>query len=271
MDAGTAAGSDRFMLISAERVFYAGLLGKPSTRTLGALAVCVPLCGTAQVEFAGQGPITGEILIVPPYAPHRILADSRIILALLIEPESITDEDMASLQQQCREPGAAARLAARIRSAYATLAPGGNHGFSSSAFDEIFLGRRLPPRQLDPRIAVIVAKFQSDPSSSISGEACAKAVKLSLSRFLHLFKEETNMNFRTFRAWKRGRNVLHHVNVERNLAHFALDAGYPDSTHFSHSLRRIYGLQPSAIFSGSRRLRIINGSADLSAAAIMQV
>jgi hypothetical protein len=32
MDAGTAGRSDRFMLISAERVFYAGLLGKPSTR-----------------------------------------------------------------------------------------------------------------------------------------------------------------------------------------------------------------------------------------------
>ena len=60
-------------------------------------------------------------------------------------------------------------------------------------------------------------------------------------------------------AWKRGRNILHHVNVERNLAHFALDAGYPDSTHFSHSLRRIYGLKPTALFSGSRRLQIING------------
>ena len=41
--------------------------------------------------------------------------------------------------------------------------------------------------------------------------------------------------------------------------HFALDAGYPDSTHFSHSLRRIYGLKPTALFSGSRRLQIING------------
>ena len=271
MDAARAGRSDRFMLISAERVFYAGLLGKPSLRTLGALAVCVPLYGTAQVEIAGQAPITGEILFIPPCAHHRFLADSRTVLALMIEPESVTDEDMAFLRQQCLEPAAAARLAARIRSAYATLAPGGNHGFSSNEFDEIFIGGQLKQRQLDPRIASIVAKFQSDPSSTISGEACAKAVKLSLSRFLHLFKEETNMNFRTFRAWKRGRNVLHYVNVERNLAHFALDAGYPDSTHFSHSLRRIFGLQPSAIFSGSRRLRIINGSTDLPATAIMPV
>ena len=77
------------------------------------------------------------------------------------------------------------------------------------------------------------------------------------------------MNFRTFRAWKRGRDVLRHVNVQRNLAHFALDAGYPDSTHFSHSVRRIYGLQPSAIFSGSRRLQIIRGKDARESAALV--
>lgn len=260
MGLGTADRRDRFMLISAERIFYAGLLGNPSARTLGALAVCVPLHGVARVEIDGKAPQTNEILVVPPYAPHRIIAESRTVLALLIEPESVTSEEILSLQRLCNDTVEAARLAARIRAAYETLVPAGNHGFNSAEFDDIFFGRKLVPRRLDPRIAAIVAQFQSDPSNTISGEACAKAVKLSLSRFLHLFKDETSMNFRTFRAWKRGRNVLHHVNVERNLAHFALDAGYPDSTHFSHSVRRIYGLRPSAIFSGSRRLQIISGS-----------
>ena len=45
--------SGRFMLISTERVFYAGLHGKPSVRTLGALAICVPLHGTARLEIEG--------------------------------------------------------------------------------------------------------------------------------------------------------------------------------------------------------------------------
>jgi hypothetical protein len=40
-----------------------------------------------------------------------------------------------------------------------------------------------------------------------------------------------------------------------NLA-FAQDICYPDSTHFSHSIRRFYGLKPRAIFSGSRDLAI---------------
>ncbi|MBV5270726.1 MAG: helix-turn-helix domain-containing protein [Afipia sp.] len=250
---------DRFMLISSERVFYAGLHGKPSVRALGALAVCVPLHGTARLEIAGQPPRVGEILAVPAYVPHKITSESREVLGLLIEPESVCDEDLAEIIRQCDDPVAAGRLAARFREIYATMALSGTNGFTSADFDQIFLQRRLRPRDLDARISAIVSRFQAKPSSSISGEDCANDVRLSLSRFLHLFKDETSMNFKTFRAWKRGRNILHHVNVERNLAHFALDAGYPDSTHFSHSLRRIYGLQPSAIFSGSRRLQIING------------
>lgn len=251
--------SGRFMLISTERVFYAGLHGKPSVRTLGALAICVPLHGAARLEIEGQPPRVGAILAVPAYVAHRITSESRKVLGLLIEPESVCDEDLAEIIRQCDDPDSAAPLAARFREIYATMTLSGAGGFTSADVDQIFLQRRLRPRDLDARISTIVSRFQARPSSNMSGEDCAREVRLSLSRFLHLFKDETRMNFRTFRAWKRGRNVLHHVNVERNLAHVALDAGYPDSTHFSHSLRRIYGLQPSVIFSGARRLQIING------------
>ena len=85
----TCGRSERFMLISSERVFYAGLHGKPSVRTLGALAVCVPLHGTARLEIAGQEPRVSEILAVPAYLPHTITSESREILGLLIEPESV--------------------------------------------------------------------------------------------------------------------------------------------------------------------------------------
>ncbi len=228
-----AGRSDRFMLISSERVFYAGLHGKPSVRTLGALAICVPLHGTARLEIEGQPPRTGDIFAVPAYVAHKITSDSREVLGLLIEPESVCDEDLAEIIRQCDDPVAGGRLAARFREIYATMALSGTNGFTSEDFDQIFLQRSLKPRDLDARISTIVSRFQAKPSSSISGENCANDVRLSLSRFLHLFKDETSMNFKTFRAWKRGRNILHHVNVERNLAHFALDAGYPDSTHFS--------------------------------------
>jgi AraC-like DNA-binding protein len=71
-----------------------------------------------------------------------------------------------------------------------------------------------------------------------------------------LFKQQTGISFRAFRAWKRARHLLHFANQDLNLAHLAQDIGYPDSTHFSHSIRRFYGLKPRAIFSGSRDLAI---------------
>jgi AraC-like DNA-binding protein len=46
------------------------------------------------------------------------------------------------------------------------------------------------------------------------------------------------------------------VNQDSNLAYIALETGYADSTHFSHSIRHVYGLKPKDIFAGSRRLAV---------------
>ena len=81
------------------------------------------------------------------------------------------------------------------------------------------------------------------------------------------FKQETGIAFRSFRAWKRARHLLHFANQDLNLAHLAQDIGYPDSTHFSHSIRRFYGLKPRAIFSGSRGLAVYRGPAGFAAGA----
>ena len=61
---------------------------------------------------------------------------------------------------------------------------------------------------------------------------CAAEAGLSPSRFLHLFKEQTGISFRAFRAWKRARHLLHFANQDINLAHLAQDIGYPDFDPF---------------------------------------
>ncbi|MDH8442178.1 hypothetical protein QIG66_27570, partial [Klebsiella pneumoniae] len=75
------------------------------------------------------------------------------ILGLLIEPESVSDDDLAQIIRQCDDPVAAGRLAARFREIYATMALSGTSGFTSADFDQIFLQRRLKPRDLDTRIS----------------------------------------------------------------------------------------------------------------------
>src|SRR5205807_6520324 len=148
-------------------------------------------------------------------------------------------------------------IAQGIRNAYETLRLLERRGgFTTAEFDQLFFGEGLPDRNIDHRIRRSAAKLNDFSGSKMSAADCAASVGLSPSRFLHLFKEQTGVSFRAFRAWKRARHLLHFVNEDINLAHLAQDIGYPDSTHFSHSIRRFYGLAPRTIFSGSRQLAI---------------
>ena len=129
-------------------------------------------------------------------------------------------------------------------------------GFTTEEFDQLSFGEVLPDRNIDQRIRRSAARLNDFSGIKMTAADCAASVNLSPSRFLHLFKEQTGVSFRAFRAWKRARHLLHFVNEDINLAHLAQDIGYPDSTHFSHSIRRFYGLKPRAIFMGSRDLAI---------------
>jgi AraC-like DNA-binding protein len=174
----------------------------------------------------------------------------------VIEPESVPDGTFEIWEKRLQGVERDV-FAHRIRMAYETLLTRTRRDdIDSAAFDEMCFGEALPRRALDPRVVramTTIGKFSGEP---VTAASCAAEAGLSASRFLHLFKQETGISFRSFRAWKRARHLLHFANQDLNLAHLAQDIGYPDSTHFSHSIRRFYGLKPRAIFSGSRDLAI---------------
>ncbi|HEY3892154.1 MAG TPA: helix-turn-helix domain-containing protein [Bradyrhizobium sp.] len=247
--------SGRLMLISPERVFYAGLLGRPRQRSSGGYNIYAAIHGRLTIDD-GRSALTGELALVPPYVAHGVESEHPTIICLVIEPETVAAAAMAELGARISGPEAP-DLARRIRAAYEDLRLREHgRGFTTAEFDRMFLGAALPDRDIDRRIKRSAASLNDFSGSKMSAADCADAAGLSASRFLHLFKQQTGVSFRAFRAWKRARHLLHFVNEDINLAHLAQDIGYPDSTHFSHSIRRFYGLQPRAIFSGSRDLAI---------------
>jgi AraC-like DNA-binding protein len=258
-DCGRKSG--HLMLITPERVFYAGLLGRPRARCSGAFNIYVAMEGGLRFATADGSESHGDIVAVLPNVRHTIASDHRSVLSILIEPESVPPGLLEDLHGQMTGPQGEA-FANRIRAAYLELREHrAGEGLSSAEFDTLCLGKALPRRALDPRVAraiLQIGKFAGEP---VTAASCAAEAGLSPSRFLHLFKEETGISFRSFRAWKRARHLLHFANQDINLAHLAQDIGYPDSTHFSHSIRRFYGLKPRAIFSGSRDLAIYSSGA----------
>jgi AraC-like DNA-binding protein len=247
--------SGRLMLISPERVFYAGLLGRPRKRTSGGYNIYVAMRGHIKIT-EGKSEMVGEVAVVPPYVPHSVESEHPSIICLVIEPETVEPAAMGALSAGIAGADAPG-FARRIRHAYESLRLQERRGgFTTQEFDRLCFGESLLDRNIDHRIKRAAEKLNDFSGSKLTAADCAASVHLSPSRFLHLFKEQTGISFRAFRAWKRARHLLHFVNEDINLAHLAQDIGYPDSTHFSHSIRRFYGLQPRAIFSGSRDLAI---------------
>src|SRR5438552_6523866 len=80
-------GSGHLMLITPERVFYAGLLGRPRERCPGALHVYVSIKGGLHLMTADGGDACGEVFAVPPNQRHTIASDFRSAICIVIEPE----------------------------------------------------------------------------------------------------------------------------------------------------------------------------------------
>jgi AraC-like DNA-binding protein len=244
------------MWLGRDRLFYGGLVGDAmQTRCLGAMAIYA--AQTCEIEISlGAGPwLRRRLVALAPYAPHRLRTQSGEIACLCLEPESIDRAELPSwLAALNRDEDE--RLIGRIVAARSETAGG---GFSTREFDLRFLGRVLPPRPLDPRVRLILDRLIDAPDRTISAQDCARRIGVSTSRLLHLFKQETDVAFRSARMWKRARRFMDHANRDDSLTDVALDLGYPDSTHFSHSIRACFGLQPRSIRRGSRGMQVVVG------------
>lgn len=273
--------ADRVMWITPDRVFYAGLLGEMSTRTMGGwlvyaslgapLRVAVPATGGAGGRGGELAWSSGLLAVVPPYLPHQVVCGQRMVCTLTLEPDSLDPQQLPGVLQGpagIRTDAPALALWRRLRQAHDWLrTEGRGRALPAADFDAVVLGQALAPRPMSPRIRQVLDTMRSDPSQNTLAADCAASLGLSTSRFLHLFKDEVGASFRAVRTWKRARSLLHHVTRPANLAHLALDSGYPDSTHFSHSIRQVYGLSPRDLFAGSRRLTLLGQQSGAAARA----
>lgn len=261
-DGDGARSMQRLMWLTPQRVFYAGLLGAPGVRRLGSITVYAALDGPVRLRLGGGTWQAGELAVVRPYAAHEVGCDARHVIVAGIEPETV---DPDALPAPLGDRGGlvhAPDLRARLHAVHASLrAAGPGARPAAGDFDRIVLGRPLAPRRLDARIAAALEALQRDPATPDGAADLAAAVGLSTSRFLHLFSAEVGTPLRRLRGWKRARSLLQHVRRDVSLVHVALDTGYPDATHFSHSIRQVYGLKPSDIVAGSRSLRLIDTQA----------
>jgi AraC-like DNA-binding protein len=256
------------MWITPGRVFYGGLLGAPSLRRLGAWTLYFSCDAALRLALEAGGDARwheGGLAVVPPYRPHRLASAGRHVSDILIEPETIDaarlDDPLRAVLQgegmlDMAQP-VVRGLLARLHAAHDRLASQLDPLPANDAvFDSFVFGTTLPQPPLDPRILVVLEILMDDDALDTSAQELADRAQLSFHRFLHLFKDEVGVPLRTFRSWKRARTWLKHVTGDTNLTDIAHRIGYPDSAHFSRSVRQVFGLQPKDVIAGCRRLAL---------------
>src|SRR5258708_8551167 len=146
--------SGHLMLITPQRVFYAGLLGRPRERCPGAFHVYVAIKGGLWLTAGNGFERQGELVVVPPNVRHTIASDYRSAICLVIEPESVPAGAFEQLAARLSGPEAPL-FSSRIREAYSHLQQQRSSDDRSSAeFDFIHFLYPLPHRSLYPRVVL---------------------------------------------------------------------------------------------------------------------
>ncbi|KXU35724.1 hypothetical protein AXE65_05980 [Ventosimonas gracilis] len=248
------------MWLNTDRFLYLGVIGQPAERCFGALALYLSLQGAHRIRIGDKGSDwqSAKFSIVQPWCKHWLAFDERSIgCLLLLEPETLKFSALPAPLQQPSGAVQAGELAQKMHAALELLRTVGACRYASNdEFDRAFFGEPLAARRLDVRVQKVLERLKASPNITLSAEECAEQACLSTSRFLHLFKAEVGAPFRSYRAWHRARSLLYHLKEQTSLTDFALNYGYPDATHFSHSIRRFAGFTPKAIHSGSRKVAL---------------
>jgi AraC-like DNA-binding protein len=97
-------------------------------------------------------------------------------------------------------------------------------------------------RSIDARIAASIEKIASENASLAE---LAKSAGLSLSRFRHLFRDETGIAVSGYKVWTKTRKAIRLLGERPELAQAAYLGGFADQAHFSRIFRRSFGMSPS--------------------------
>lgn len=260
-----AMSSPAFLFTSTDRVLYRGALGRPRPRVFGAAVCYGALEGALRLSLSDGSQWDAPAVRLPPGVAHQICVERGPVLCYLIEPEFV---DWGG---PCPSgPFQPEHLPERAwRQALADLCEADLRGWRDAGrepdaeLDRLVLGRPLPRRTLDARVAGVVERVRADPAIAWLAADAGAFCGLSASRFMHVFKDEVGGGWRAFRAWKRARGLLDCVHSGESLTQLALALGYPDASHFSHAIRQVTGLRPSDIITGSRRLGVWQQTRDL--------
>jgi len=100
----------------------------------------------------------------------------------------------------------------------------------------------------DDRIYQAIKYLEQNFARIVSLKEIASICFLSETRFLHLFKEKTNVNFRRYQLWNKLIKSLPSLKTH-SITETAHQFGFADSSHYNRTFKETFGFSPKFLFS----------------------
>jgi AraC-like DNA-binding protein len=247
-----ASTADNHLRLGRDRALYLGSLPAGRFHRHGAPVLLLGLSGPLTVELRGCAPISCRSALIDAGVEHRLDPGEEHMASLYLEPSA---EEVHGIRREYlqAEPASFDIVPKGIRSEWLLG--------RMLAFDlPGLLGRSIAAGQevaLDARVQRTLAALRSAESRPSRGELAA-GVRLSESRFNHLFSEQMGVCFRRYRLWMQLRGLLEQLPRFQSLTDAAVHGGFADSAHFSRSFSEMIGLPPSAILKGLTSFELLD-------------
>jgi AraC-like DNA-binding protein len=238
------------------RTLFLGALSEHMELSQAAATLVIGLDQAFVLESAGE-PVSCRSALLPVGSRVALQAGHNRLVVWYLDPFG---EDFAQLRGRMHEQAGLyvqlAQEAVWIERHLALLADGSGPAQAYSLIEQLvgpLEGCAVKP---DGRIMTVVELIKRDVADNLSAQHLASQVGLSEPRLLQLFKDTLGVPIRRYRQWHRLFVTAVGVTRGLSLTDAALEAGFTDSAHFSHTFRSILGTTPSAMFSPRGHIRL---------------
>lgn len=246
-----------------KRTLYIGPLLEPLKLTQGAATLLVSLDKNITFNIDnGSQKIECTSLLLPAGLSVNIDTGDAIIASCNLDPLGADFSGLSALMQN-KEGKAAYNLKqyGDFRQVYSKLRKEQLDSETAYSLLEDLLEHRFsqfyPNHAIDTRVAKVVDKIKQTADDNLAVDDLASLVNLSVPRLVQVFKKQTGVPMRRYRLWHRLYLTSVKIASGGHLTEAAVNAGFNDSSHFTHTFKAMFGVAPSILLLQPNGLKII--------------
>lgn len=240
-----------------EQALFLGEAANTSLHASPAIKICVALNGEFRLKTNENGIWQNfKSAIIAPGQFHAIDGQNNKLALIILVPESRVAQPLIPIMNRkgiSRIPVGVVQNLFPIISEFEEF-----NGVSVESemichrmLKKIKNGEELLTSTIDERVSQSIEWLRAEQEKQVSVKEIAANVKLSESRFSHLFSKQLNIPVRRYLLWLRLRDAIHLLANDVSLTDTAYEAGFADSAHLTRTFRQMLGIAPSSLLKHS--------------------